>query len=93
MPTYDYTCKACGNKEEVSQKITDAPLVTCSKCGKPALQRGFGGGIGVVFKGDGFYATDYGNKSTPPSETTSEPKSSTCCPCGKNKGSCSSSNS
>lgn len=91
MPTYDYTCKSCGNKIEVSQKIIDAPLTLCEKCGKPDLQRGPGGGIGLSFKGEGFYINDYGQK--PPSsssESNSTPSGGKCCPCGKNKNSCSS---
>lgn len=81
MPTYDYRCTACGHKTEVRQKITDASLTTCDQCGKETFQRGPGGGIGLSFKGSGFYITDYKGEKPRPSE---------CCPCGKEKNSCSS---
>lgn len=67
MPTYDYHCKACGHHTEVMQKISDEPLKDCPSCKEKALQRGPGGGIGLHFKGSGFYITDY-NKSTAPKE-------------------------
>ncbi|MFN0065927.1 MAG: FmdB family zinc ribbon protein [Chlamydiales bacterium] len=60
MPTYDYTCSACGYQMEASQKITEKPLLTCPRCDKEALRRGVGGGSALFrFKGSGFYITDY----------------------------------
>lgn len=61
MPTYDYECSICGHGFESFQKITDKPLENCPKCGK-RLRRLVGGGAGIIFKGSGFYATDYKKK-------------------------------
>ncbi|MCM8800593.1 MAG: zinc ribbon domain-containing protein [Candidatus Omnitrophica bacterium] len=83
MPTYGYECLNCGDIFETFQKITDEPLEKCSKCnGK--LKRLIGTGIGIIFKGPGFYATDYRKK--PPKEDLSNKaeSSSNCCP-GKDK--------
>jgi putative FmdB family regulatory protein len=67
MPTYDYKCQACGHQFEALQKITEDPLTKCPKCSKPKLKRLIGAGLGVIFKGSGFYTTDYkrGNASGP----------------------------
>lgn len=59
MPTYDYACKPCGHKFEQFQSITAAPLKKCPKCGKNGVQRLIGTGAGLIFKGSGFYITDY----------------------------------
>jgi len=59
MPTYDYLCDACGHKFEHFQSINDKLLKKCSKCKKSKLRRLFGTGAAVVFKGSGFYQTDY----------------------------------
>lgn len=59
MPTYDYKCKACGNQFEHFQSMKDSPLRKCPKCGKLALERLIGTGAAVLFKGSGFYQTDY----------------------------------
>src|SRR5262245_53290646 len=59
MPTYDYVCDACGHEFEQFQSITAAPLKTCPKCSRKALKRLIGPGAGVIFKGAGFYTTDY----------------------------------
>jgi putative FmdB family regulatory protein len=53
MPTYDYSCKQCGYKFEVLQKMSDAPLSTCPECKAPSFERGFGGGTGFQFKNGG----------------------------------------
>lgn len=88
MPNYDYFCSDCGEQLEVFQKITEPALTTCPKCQKETLVRKPGGGIGLAFSGDGFYATMYGDKKAP-----QENGGGGCCPCGKNKGSCSSTES
>ena len=59
MPTYDYICESCGCEFEHFQSITAKPLRTCPKCKKRKLKRLIGAGAGVIFKGSGFYQTDY----------------------------------
>ncbi len=82
MPTYDYECRACGNRFERFQKITDDPLEECPECGG-SVERLIGGGAGLIFKGPGFHATDY--RSGGPSEN-----GESCCPNGSccSDGSC-----
>ncbi|MFH1888520.1 MAG: FmdB family zinc ribbon protein [Candidatus Omnitrophota bacterium] len=58
MPTYEYECRHCGYKFEVSQKITEKHLDNCPKCNNK-INRLIGSGLGIIFKGSGFYATDY----------------------------------
>ena len=58
MPTYEYECLKCGHVFESFQKITDEPLKHCPKC-KGKVKRKIGAGAGIIFKGSGFYATDY----------------------------------
>ncbi len=86
MPTYDYFCSACKHELETMQKITEAPLLTCPVCHAETLVRRPGGGIGLAFSGDGFYATMYG-KNKPGSEPAPKAEGGGC-PCGKNKGAC-----
>ena len=59
MPTYDYECEACGHQLEVFQGINDEVLSKCPECKKKKLKRQFGSGAAIVFKGSGFYQTDY----------------------------------
>jgi putative FmdB family regulatory protein len=63
MPTYDYECDACGNKFEHFQSIKDPVLTKCPKCKKKKLRRLFGTGGAIMFKGSGFYITDYRSDS------------------------------
>ena len=63
MPTYDYLCDACGHAFEEFQSITAKPLKKCPACGKSKLHRLIGVGAGVIFKGSGFYETDYRSES------------------------------
>ena len=63
MPTYDYTCENCGYEFEQFQPITARPLRKCPECGKTSLKRLIGSGSGVIFKGSGFYETDYRSES------------------------------
>ncbi len=58
MPTYDYQCTAGHNFEKI-HKMSESPRVSCPTCGKPAARQ-ISGGAGLVFKGSGFYITDYG---------------------------------
>lgn len=62
MPTYEYACQKCGHEFEQFQSMRDEPLKKCPKCKKPSLRRLVGGGAGLIFKGTGFYITDYKNK-------------------------------
>ncbi|MFO1051549.1 MAG: FmdB family zinc ribbon protein [Planctomycetota bacterium] len=59
MPTYRYECEACGHGFELFQSMTDKVKRKCPSCGKPKLARLIGAGAGVIFKGSGFYQTDY----------------------------------
>ncbi len=60
MPTYEYYCSACERDIEVFQSIKDDPLTVCPQCEKKAkIQRKISGGAGIIFKGSGFYETDY----------------------------------
>jgi len=59
MPTYDYKCEACGHEFETFQSITDSPLKKCPKCSKRKLKRLIGMGAALIFRGSGFYCTDY----------------------------------
>jgi putative FmdB family regulatory protein len=82
MPTYDYECDACGHTFELFQGITEPVQKKCPNCGKLKLRRLFGTGAAVVFKGSGFYQTDYrsesykkgAEKDKPASESKTESK-------------------
>ena len=63
MPTYDYRCKECGNEFELFQQMSDSVKKKCPECGKLKLKRLIGTGSAVVFKGSGFYETDYRSDS------------------------------
>lgn len=63
MPTYDYRCKACNHEFELFQSMSDAVKKKCPACGKSALERLIGTGAALVFKGSGFYQTDYRSES------------------------------
>ncbi len=91
MPTYDYQCDACGHRYEQWQSFADAKLTTCPSCGAESLRRLFGSGAAILFKGSGFYETDYrrpdadrkaeqagkksGDPDAPKAETKSDGKS------------------
>jgi len=62
MPTYEYRCKSCGHKFERFQGITEKPVRLCPECGR-AVERLIGAGAGIIFKGSGFYQTDYRSDS------------------------------
>jgi len=59
MPTYEYQCKSCSHRFDLFQSITAPVKRKCPKCGKSALERLIGVGAGIIFKGGGFYETDY----------------------------------
>ena len=59
MPTYDYKCNACDHSFELFQHISEKPIKKCPACGKLKAERAIGAGSAVIFKGSGFYQTDY----------------------------------
>src|SRR5712692_4177808 len=63
MPTYEYQCDACEHNFDEFQSFSEKPLKKCPKCGKSRLRRLFGAGAAVIFKGSGFYQTDYRSES------------------------------
>lgn len=67
MPTYDYSCAACGHRSERFEGINDDGVKECPKCGKKKARRMLGMGAGLIFKGSGFYTTD--SKHSVPSES------------------------
>ncbi|MEN6626484.1 MAG: zinc ribbon domain-containing protein [Candidatus Sumerlaeia bacterium] len=98
MPTYEYECKACGHTFELRQSMSAKPITECPKCKKNSVKRLIGAGAGVIFKGSGFYQTDYKHKGTTcatsscPAGDSSEKKSDSpappcpaadSCPCAK----------
>jgi len=94
MPTYEYECEACGHKFEKMQKFSDKPLATCPKCRKRKLRRLIGTGGGIIFKGSGFYETDYkrkgkaASKSKAASKGEAAPKSEAACETCRQKKNC-----
>lgn len=80
MPTYEYLCTSCGFEFEEFQSIASEPLTVCPQC-NGRVKRKISGGTGLIFKGSGFYITDYKNKSTGKNTATKsvekkEPKTS-----------------
>lgn len=63
MPTYEYACPKCGHSFEAFQSMKDEPLKKCPACKKTGVKRLLGTGAGLIFKGSGFYITDYKNKN------------------------------
>jgi len=77
MPTYDYRCDSCEHEFEHFQSIKDDPLKDCPECGKPKLRRLIGTGAAIVFKGSGFYKTDYRSESYKKRASEDKPASDT----------------
>ena len=73
MPNYDYHCTNCGFTEEISQRMSENALTTCPNCGKETFERAITGGAGVLYKGEGWYVTDYSKKSSGGKDTESKP--------------------
>jgi putative FmdB family regulatory protein len=63
MPTYEYQCDACEHNFDEFQSMSEPPLKKCPKCGKRKLRRVFGAGTAILFRGSGFYQTDYRSES------------------------------
>ncbi|HRZ40806.1 MAG TPA: zinc ribbon domain-containing protein [Candidatus Omnitrophota bacterium] len=79
MPTYQYECSGCGHAFEKMQSITEAKLTVCPSCKKSTLHRLIGTGSGLIFKGSGFYQTDYKNKPCSPNTCPVQKDSGGCC--------------
>jgi len=81
MPTYDYRCRACDHQWELFQSIKANPIRKCPECGKLKAQRQIGPGAGIIFKGSGFYQTDYRSsaykKAAEADKSKSEPATKT----------------
>src|SRR5687768_2073229 len=82
MPTYEYKCDACGHEFEKFQSMTAAPVKVCPSCGKRKVRKLISTGAGLIFKGSGFYITDYRDqgykdKAKADSGTTAETKTET----------------
>ncbi|MBU0683318.1 MAG: FmdB family zinc ribbon protein [Candidatus Omnitrophota bacterium] len=77
MPTYDYECTNCKTQFEVFQNITDESLKSCPKCDNPA-KRMISTGAGIIFKGNGFYQTDYKNSEKQPAPCCKSEKCAGC---------------
>ena len=90
MPHYDYECKDCGHTFEVFQQINDKPLTECPKC-KGSVRRLIGTGSGLIFKGTGFYVTDYKrntNEGKKEAKSSPEKSSESCSSCPSESKSC-----
>ena len=74
MPIYEYRCASCGHQQEFLQKVSDAPLTVCPKCGKPELAKMLTA-AGFQLKGSGWYATDFRNKGSAPAKSGDAAKS------------------
>ena len=91
MPTYEYECQECGHKFELLQKMTAKPLKKCPECKKDAVKRLISAGVGVIFKGSGFYETDYKRagkdqkEPTPKCDAAGKKKECQSCPAANNK--------
>jgi putative FmdB family regulatory protein len=70
MPIYEYRCKSCGYEFEELQSLREKPITVCPKCTKPTVKRILSSGPALVFKGSGFYQTDYTKSSVSPSESS-----------------------
>ncbi len=92
MPTYEYICKSCKRAHEEFQTMSAKPMRKCPACGRNTLERQIGIGAGVIFKGGGFYQTDYRSDSykksadadkKPASSDNQGSADSAACPCGQ----------
>lgn len=81
MPTYEYECEHCGHKFEKFQSMTEAPIKKCPQCQKLKAKRLIGSGAGIIFKGPGFYATDYRKGSAPKTCPKTHEKNPDCSGC------------
>ncbi len=77
MPTYDYKCENCGNAFEFFQSMKDEPMTLCPQCGHNTLKKMVSMPAGLIFKGSGFYLTDYAKKSSSTSTDKTDKKDTT----------------
>lgn len=77
MPTYEYICEACEHEFERFQSITAPPVRTCPECSRKKVRRKIGTGAGIIFKGGGFYETDYRSESYKKAADADKPASDT----------------
>jgi len=75
MPTYDYVCDSCEHQFELFQPMKEDPKKQCPECGKKKLRRLIGPGAAIVFKGSGFYTTDYRSESYKKAAAADKPAS------------------
>ena len=75
MPTYDYRCEGCGHTFDEFQSMSAALLTDCPECKEPKLRRLIGSGAGIIFKGSGFYETDYKRARKPGDSESGDSKS------------------
>ncbi|OHB72487.1 MAG: hypothetical protein A2W23_02830 [Planctomycetes bacterium RBG_16_43_13] len=73
MPTYEYECASCGNRFELFHGVKESPKEKCPECGKLGAKKLIGAGAGFIFKGSGFYATDYKKTSSVPKSDAPTP--------------------
>jgi putative FmdB family regulatory protein len=76
MPTYDYICDSCKHEFETFESIKADPQTVCPVCNEPKLRRKIGGGAAIIFKGSGFYQTDYRSDSYKKSAAADKPAES-----------------
>lgn len=81
MPIYEYQCQGCGSRIEVKQKVTDPPLTTCERCNGSLTK--LISAPGIMFKGSGWYVTDYSDKMKPPTDAAQPAASSDAKPADK----------
>ena len=86
MPTYEYACPKCGHHFEKFQSMNDGRLRKCPKCGKSGLKRLVGGGAGLIFKGSGFYITDYRSENYKAGAKKDAPPAPATASSGESKG-------
>lgn len=86
MPIYEYRCASCGHQQEFLQKVSDAPLTTCTQCGKATFSKMLSA-AGFQLKGSGWYATDFKNKGSKPAAKAAEAPKAESKPEGEKKAS------
>ena len=83
MPTYEYECRGCHHQFELFQNITAKPITRCPKCKKNKVRRLIGRGAGIIFKGSGFYQTDYRSDHYKKQSAADKPGAATSKPASK----------